>query len=128
MAAGKYSFVIEQGATFQRELVYQDSLGNPIDLTDYGARMQIRPAPGSSTLYMTLSSSLTSDGSGLNLYGLNGTNPKTSGSIGIIISAISSSALTFDEAAYDLELYSGSFVNRIIEGKVKLSKEVTTNV
>jgi hypothetical protein len=128
MAAGKYSFVIEQGATFQRELIYQDSLGNPIDLTDFGARMQIRPAPGSNTLYMTLSSSLTSDGSGLNLLGLNGTNPLTSGSIGIIISAISSSALTFDEAAYDLELYSGSFVNRIIEGKVKLSKEVTTNV
>ena len=128
MAAGKYSFVIEQGATFQRELMYQDSLGNPIDLTDYGARMQIRPAPGSSILYMTLSSSLTSDGSGLNLLGLNGTNPLTSGSIGIIISAMSSSALTFDEAAYDLELYSGSFVNRIIEGKVKLSKEVTTNV
>jgi hypothetical protein len=34
---------------------------------------------------------------------------------------------TFDQAAYDLELYSGSFVTRIIEGKVQLSKEVTTN-
>ena len=128
MAAGKYSFVIEQGATFQRELIYQDSLGSPIDLTDYSAKMQIRPAPGSSTLFLTLSSSLNGDGTGLNLLGLYGTNPLTSGSIGIVISAASSSALTFDEAAYDLELYSGSFVNRIIEGKVKLSKEVTTNV
>jgi hypothetical protein len=36
--------------------------------------------------------------------------------------------LTFDEAAYDLELYSASYVTRILEGKVKLSKEVTTNV
>lgn len=128
MAAGKYSFTIEQGSTFQRELIYQDSLGSPIDLTQYSAKMQIRPAPGSSTLFLTLSSSLTSDGTGLNLFGVNGTNPKTSGSIGIIISAASSSILTFDEAAYDLELYSGSYVNRIIEGKVKLSKEVTTNV
>lgn len=128
MAAGKYSFVIEQGSTFQRELIYQDSLGSPIDLTDYSAKMQIRPAPGSSTLYLTLSSSLTSDGTGLNLLGLYGTNPLTSGSIGIIISAASSSVLTFDEAAYDLELYSGSYVNRIIEGKVKLSKEVTKDV
>lgn len=127
MAAGKYSFVIEQGATFQRELLYKDSAGNPIDLTNYSARMQIRPAPGSPTLFITLSSSLSPDGTGLNLQGLSGTNPLTSGSIGMIISAASSSLLTFDEASYDLELYSGSFVNRLLEGKVKLSKEVTTN-
>lgn len=127
MAAGKYSFIIEQGSTYQSELVYKDSAGEPIDLTDYSARMQIRPSPGSTTLYLTLSSSLGPDGSGLNLNGLNGSTPKTSGSIGIIISAYSSSLLTFDQAAYDLELYSGSFVTRIIEGRVQLSKEVTTN-
>lgn len=127
MAAGKYSFIIEQGSTYQSELVYKDSAGDPIDLTDYSARMQIRPSPGSTTLYLTLSSSIGPDGSGLNLNGLNGSTPKTSGSIGIIISAYSSSLLTFDQAVYDLELYSGSFVTRIIEGRVQLSKEVTTN-
>lgn len=127
MAAGKYSFIIEQGSTYQSELVYKDSVGQPIDLTDYSARMQIRPSPGSTTLYLTLSSSIGPDGSGLNLNGLNGSTPKTSGSIGIIISAYSSSLLTFDQAVYDLELYSGSFVTRIIEGRVQLSKEVTTN-
>lgn len=127
MAAGKYSFIIEQGSTYQSELVYKDSAGEPIDLTDYSARMQIRPSPGSTTLYLTLSSSIGPDGSGLNLNGLNGSTPKTSGSIGIIISAYSSSLLTFDQAVYDLELYSGSFVTRIIEGRVQLSKEVTTN-
>jgi hypothetical protein len=127
MAAGKYSFIIEQGSTYQSELIYKDSAGEPIDLTDYSARMQIRPSPGSTTLYLTLSSSLGPDGSGLNLNGLNGSTPKTSGSIGIIISAYSSSLLTFDQAVYDLELYSGSFVTRIIEGRVQLSKEVTTN-
>ena len=127
MAAGKYSFIIEQGSTYQSELVYKDSAGEPIDLTDYSAKMQIRPNPGSTTLYLTLSSSIGPDGSGLNLNGLNGTTPKTSGSIGIIISAYSSSLLTFDQAVYDLELYSGSFVTRIIEGRVQLSKEVTTN-
>lgn len=127
MAAGKYSFIIEQGSTYQSELVYKDSAGEPIDLTDYSAKMQIRPSPGSTTLYLTLSSSIGPDGSGLNLNGLDGSKPKTSGSIGIIISAYSSSLLTFDQAVYDLELYSGSFVTRIIEGRVQLSKEVTTN-
>lgn len=125
MAAGKYSFVLEQGSTFQRELTYQDSNGTPIDLTSYTARMQFRPAPGSSTLYLTLSSSLMPDSTGLNMNGLSGLNPGTSGTIGIVISAATSSLLTFDEAVYDLEIYSGSYASRIIEGKVKLSKEVT---
>jgi hypothetical protein len=127
MSAGRYSFIIEQGSTFQTELIYKDSLGVPVDLTNYSARMQIRPNPGSPTLYITLSSSLDPDGTGINLNGLDGSNPRTSGSIGITISAVSSSMFTFDQAAYDLELYSGSFVTRIIEGKVQLSKEVTTN-
>lgn len=127
MAAGKYSFTLEQGSTFERQLTYQDSNGVPIDLTGYSARMQIRPSPGSPTLYLTLSSSLRSDGTGLNMNGLTGMNPTTSGTIGIVISAATSSLLTFDEAAYDLEIYSASYASRIIEGKVKLSKEVTIN-
>ena len=127
MAAGKYSFTLEQGSTFERQLTYQDSNGVPIDLTSYSARMQIRPSPGSATLYLTLSSSLQPDGTGLNMNGLTGVNPTTSGTIGIVISAATSSLLTFDEAAYDLEIYSASYASRIIEGKVKLSKEVTIN-
>lgn len=125
MAAGRYSFVIEQGSTLNLELQYRDSNGNPIDLTDYSGRMQIRPSAGASTLYITLSSSLQSDGTGLNFSGSNGSTPPTSGSIGIYISAVSSSALTFDTALYDLEIYSGSYASRILEGQVKLSKEVT---
>jgi hypothetical protein len=127
MASGKYSFTVEQGSTFERQLTYQDSNGVPIDLTSYSARMQIRPSPGSATLYLTLSSSLRPDGTGLNMNGLTGMNPTTSGTIGIVISAATSSLLTFDEAAYDLEIYSASYASRIIEGRVKLSKEVTIN-
>lgn len=125
MAAGKYSFVIEQGATLNLELQYKDSSGNPIDLTDYNGQMQIRPSVSSNTVYITLSSSLQADGTGINFSGSNGTTPPTSGSIGIYISAASSSALNFDQAVYDLEISSGSFVTRILEGQVKLSLNVT---
>jgi hypothetical protein len=125
MAAGRYSFVIEQGSTLNLELQYRDSDGNPIDLTDYSGQMQIRPTVASSTVYITLSSSLQTDGTGLNFSGSNGTTPPTSGSIGIYISAASSSALNFDQAVYDLEIASGSFVSRILEGQVKLSLNVT---
>jgi len=126
MAAGKYSFTIEQGATTDFEIIWTDSAGSRVDLTVYSARMQIRSDYGSSgTLYATLTNVTESDGTGLNLYGANGTNPLTSGSIGIYISAATSSAFTFNEAKYDLEMVSGSHVTRLLEGKVKLSKEVT---
>lgn len=129
MAAGRYSFTIEQGATLDFEVVYKDSNGDPISLVGHDARMQIKPSPGSSTTYITLSSSLATDGTGLNLSGSLGTKPLTSGSIGIFISANSSSAFNFDEASYDLEIASGStypIVTRVLEGKIKLSKEITT--
>ena len=126
MAAGKYSFTIEQGATVDFEIAYKDSSGNPIDLTGYQARMQLRPSPGSDILYLTLLSSLKADGTGLNLSGSGGLKPPTSGTIGVYISAVSSSQLNFDLASYDLEIASSNnVVTRLLEGKVKLSQEIT---
>lgn len=127
MAAGKYSFIIEQGTTVNFEIQYKDSSNNPIDLTDYSGRMMIRSgyADANPTTYAVLSSSLDADGTGLNFSGSNGTTPPTSGSIGIFISAASSSAFTFNKAFYDLEITSGSIITRILEGQVNLSQEVT---
>lgn len=131
MSAGKYSFTIEQGSTVDFRIEYKDSNSVPIDLTNYQARMQIRPTKESTSLICNLSSSLDTDGSGLNMTPTSASLilPKTSGSIGIYISAASSSLFTFSDAVYDLEIVSGSgagqTVTRILEGKVKLSKEVT---
>lgn len=128
MAAGNYSFTIEQGTTVNFEIQYTDSGSNPINLTGYSGKMQIRSnfANDQPTTYATLSSSLAPDGTGLNFSGSAGTKPPTSGSIGIYISAASSSAFTFTKAKYDLEITSGSTVTRLLQGVVTLSKEVTT--
>jgi|TARA_R110000824_G_scaffold133025_1_gene295659 hypothetical protein len=134
MAAGRYSFVIEQGATTDFEVIYNDSTGNPIDLTGYSARMSIRQSQiSTSQLYITLSSSLGPCGTGLNLSGSQTSagypHPLSSGSIGIYISAASSSVLSFNEGYYDLELMSGSgdctTVTRLLMGAVRLSNEIT---
>jgi hypothetical protein len=121
MAAGKYSFVIEQGTTTNFNILYQDSSKNYINLTGYDARMQLRPNTSSPTVYLQLSSSRNLDGTGITV------NP--SGSLNIYISSCTSSMLNFDQAVYDLEIYSGSgacpYVIRLLEGNVKLSKEVT---
>jgi hypothetical protein len=123
MAAGKYSFIIEQGSTTNFSIVYTDSTGVPVDLSYYSAKMQIRPYPGSNDLIAKLRSSLNGDGTGLNM------SNAASGAIGIFIASCTSSMFNFNEASYDLDIVSGSgncpYVNRILEGKVKLSKEVT---
>jgi hypothetical protein len=79
-------------------------------------------------VYLTLSSSLNPDGTGLNFSGSNWAIPPASGSIGVYISSTTSSLLSFNQAVYDLEIYSSAtppVVTRLIEGNIRLSKEVT---
>jgi hypothetical protein len=132
MGAGRYSFTIEQGTTTNFEIQYKDSTNTPVDLTGYSGRMQIASdyaSNASRTVYLTLSSSLNPDGTGLNFSGSNGSTPPASGSIGIYIAACTSSLLTFTTAKYDLEIYSGSgacpLTVRLLEGQISLSNQVT---
>jgi hypothetical protein len=125
MAAGRYSFTLEEGATLNLQIDWSDGDGNPVDLTDYHARMHIRPNVESSTILLSLSSSLDVDGTGIILSGSNGTTPLSSGSIAIYISAAASEGLDFNDAYYDLEMVKNDFVVRLLEGRVKLSKNVT---
>ena len=112
--------LIEQGATLNLSLTYKDATGSLINLTDYSGKMQIKSgyADSNPTTYLTLSSSLQADGTGITFGGVSGT-------IGIYISAESSSALKFDSASYDLEITSGSVVTRLLQGIAFVSKEVT---
>lgn len=127
MPAGKYAMLIEQGATLKLDLAYKDSNNTAIDLTGYSGKMQIKSdyADNNPTIYLTLSSSLNADGTGINFSGSANALPPTSGTIGIVISAATSSLLTFETAYYDLEITSGNVVTRLLQGTVNLSKEVT---
>ena len=133
MAAGKYSFIIEQGATLNLELQYKDSTGDPISLAGYEGAMQIRSTySGSGTTYLTLTSSLgdtynfNSGSAFLRFSGSNGTTPVASGSIGIYAGWAKTQDLVFTgNAYYDIELTSGSEKIRLLECQVQLSKQVT---
>jgi hypothetical protein len=125
MRASRYSFIIEEGATFNLQINWTDGNGTPIDLTEYHARMQIRPSIESDIVLLNLSSSFSEDGSGISLMGGDGNTPPQSGSIGIHISAAASEGLNFTDAYYDLELVNGDVVVRLLEGRVQLSKNVT---
>lgn len=120
MPAGKYSFTIEQGTTYTLKVVKKDANMSVVPLSGYTAKMQIRPdfADNTQEVYITLSSSLDADGSGLVITPI-------SGSVDVTISADKTETFNFDTGLYDLELYSGSFVERLLEGRVKISREVT---
>ena len=133
MAAGRYSFIIEQGTTLNLELQYKDSNGDPISLAGYEGAMQIRSSySGSGVTYLTLTSSLgdvynfNSSSAFLSFSGSNGTTPVASGSIGIYAGWVETEDLTFTGSAYyDIEITSGSLRTRLLEGQVQLSQQVT---
>ncbi len=52
MAAGKQDFIIEQGGTWSRVLTWKIAGGNPVDLTGYTARMQLRLTPEDPTIIL----------------------------------------------------------------------------
>lgn len=125
MAAGKYNFTIEQGATTVLQIVLKDGTETPVDLTGYAARMHIRETIPSTVIICSLSSSILPDNTGLHLQGINDDLPLNSGTIGMYISAATSSAFNFNAARYDIELVQGDYVNRILQGVIRLDKEVT---
>jgi len=119
MAAGIYNFVIEQGTTFIRTFKYKDSNGDALSLSSHAVRMQLRTSINSTTTIISLTEVAGTNGSVITVGGT-GNNE-----ILITISATDTAAMSFDTAVYDLEIESSSVVTRLLQGKIKLSKEVT---
>lgn len=112
--AGKYNIVADQGATFTRTVYWKDVNGNPIDLTDYSARMQVRAKYTSTTPTLSLVSPTNiSLGGG-------------SGSVIVVVSATTMAAVTAGEYVYDLEMVaSNNVVTRLLQGTFTVRPEVT---
>ena len=119
MAAGKYDITIEQGATFTLNLSYKNSAGAVLDLSSgYTARMKIRESTGGTIIASTESGDTPKDTLSIAL-AASGNN------IIVTMTAANTATLDFDNAVYDLELIAGAAIDRIIEGRVFLSKEIT---
>lgn len=116
MAAANYDILIEQGATFKLMLRWKDSEGDPIDLTGYAARMQVRPFVLSDEVLLSLTDD--SDG-GITLGGVEGT-------IEIEAEADQTELIGSRKGVYDLELVTPQDdVIRLVQGTVQISPEVT---
>jgi hypothetical protein len=113
MTPGKYNFICPQGATFSKQLTW-DIDGEPVDLTGFTAKMQVREKYTSTTKILDL----TTQNGGILLGGDEGT-------IQIEVSATTTSTIIPKNYLYDLELISSSTVTRLIEGKFMVTPEVT---
>jgi hypothetical protein len=103
-----------QGATWNLALTWNDDSGDPINLTGYTARMQVRASYDSATSVLALT-----NGSGLTLGGAAGT-------ITLAVSATQSASVAAANYVYDLELQSGGGeVVRLVEGTLTVTPEVT---
>lgn len=114
MAADTYNTVINQGADWYLSVVYEDSTGTPINITGFTAAMQLRTSPLARTAALTLN---TSNG-GITITGNTGT-------LSLHATATQTGALQPQKYSYDLELYNGSIVTRLIQGTIEVSAETT---
>jgi hypothetical protein len=121
MAAGKYDFPIEQGTSFKISLIYKDGNGDPINLTDWCARLIWKT---NTNITQTFSSDNIND----TLYKF--TIDDINGKLTLMIPASVTNSYTFNTAKYDLELQSpdylyangGKYTIRILFGTISILK------
>ena len=110
MAAGTYNFIIDQGATFTRQLTVKEN-NSVMDLTGYSVASKMRSTHDSGTVVGTFTCSITT---------------ATSGIITMAMTASTTAAIEEGIYVYDLEITSGSgTVTRLLQGEVTVNPEVT---
>jgi len=121
MAASKYDFAVEQGTSFKMSLVYKDSNGIPINLTDWCARLTWKTNTNLSQIF-------SSQNIDFNLYKF--TIDEVHGKLTLMIPASVTNSYSFTSAKYDLELqspdylyeYGGKYTIRLLFGTVSMIK------
>lgn len=113
MSAGVLDLVIEQGATYKRVIEYVDENDSPIDLTGYTVRMQIRNNHITNDIILELTDLYISITDALN------------GEITINIPANITATLPSILGVYDIEIELTGDVERLLQGTVQISPEVT---
>ena len=119
MAASRYDFSIEQGASFRMSMTYKDSQGNPIDITNLCARLT-----WITNTNITQSFVSTNINHSLYKYIIDGPN----GKITLLFPATITNNFSFENAKYDLELQSdadqyidgGKYTIRLLYGVINI--------
>lgn len=112
----KVNLKMNQGETYRHTLYWKDENDQPIDITGFTARMQVRAKTNSPEVLLELT---TANG------GVILSNP-VAGELKLYVSATVTEAFSWIAGVYDLELIApNDDVTRLIEGKITIIKEVT---
>lgn len=111
---GTYNMTILQGSDKTISLTIKDSASSIVDLTGYTAGMHVRRNVRATETY----DELTTENGRISITG-------AEGKIDLVFPNVTTSAYDFTKGVYDLELYIGSTVARILEGTFTVSPEVT---
>jgi len=114
MAAGSHNFKIEQGATFNNTITYEDASGNKINLS--GAAITLKAKDNRSDTNFVLNLSV---GNGITL-----SNP-SQGEFSISIPAATTANYDWNRAFYDLDITLSGVVTRLLQGQIQIVKSVS---
>lgn len=122
MAAANLDILIEQGATFIQKLTIKDANSTPVNLTGYTFAAQVRKRYSDPTVIASFSFSISNQ-------------TTNTGEVIMTMSASVTSAIPVDSSSsyvrkftyytYDVEMDTGTEKDRILEGTVTVSPEVT---
>ena len=109
MSAGKYDIKVDQGSDFSLQLTVQES-GSAKSLSGFSVRGQVRPTKDSSTLTASFTTAITNVSGGI---------------FTVSLPFGTTTNMAVGQYFYDIELFTGSTVQRLIEGLLTVSPEVT---
>jgi len=116
--AAIYDFNITQGSQFDIRLTVKDSNGDPLNLSGYNSRGYLKHRYSDTGAILDLSPAIVS-----------GSAPDylttASGLIDVSLLASQTSALPVVQGVYDIEIYSSTYVDKVIKGVVNVHPEVT---
>jgi hypothetical protein len=121
MAASKYDFAIEQGTSFKISLIYKDADGNPVNLTNWCARLIWKTNTNMTQVF-------SSDSTDYGVYKF--IIDPIVGKLTLMIPSATTNSFAFNSAKYDLELQSpddlygggGKYTTRLLFGTVSIVK------
>ncbi len=116
MISGIYNMTIEQGSTFKLALYWKNSANQPVPMSNYTAKMQIRASTGASVVLLELTSA---DSDQIQIY-------ENQGAINLTIGYEQTQNLPPSVCVYDLEVTSPENVRtKLIKGRCRIEGEVT---
>jgi hypothetical protein len=111
--ATSYDLNITQGSEFFVRLTAKDNSGDAIDLSSYGLSGVVKHRYSDSNILLDLRPSGV-------------TNFLSSGYIDVLIRGADTKTLPVVQGVYDIELYSGAYVDKLVQGNFNVYPEASS--